>query len=143
MTPMPTLLEQPVTIEAKARELCQSILDDPSFTQAHAQIESFLADDRAQAAYQAWREKGQELQRMGQEGLQPNDADLQQFESLKQSVLSNPVAAAFIEAEGALNEIFGSVTKLVQKTLQLGRMPADEDLAESGCCGGSGGCGCA
>ncbi len=139
---MPTLLEESVSLEAKTKELCQSILDDPQFAEAHANIETFLADEGAQSVYQAWREKGQELHRMGHEGLQPNDDDLDQFQTLKEAVMTNRVAADFMESENSLNEIFGTVTKMVQKTLQLGRMPTDEDMVESGCCGGSGGGGC-
>jgi len=49
------------------------------------------------------------------------------------------VAIGFAESEEILNGIFGTVTQLLQKTLQLGRVPTEEDLS-AGCCGG--GCGC-
>ncbi len=130
------------SIESKTKELCQTILDDPGFAAARERIESFLSDDSAKAVYQAWQEKGRELHMNGHNGVQPSDQDLEAFERLRQDVEGNAVAAAFAEAEGEMNEIFGAVTKMVQKTLTLGRMPEPEDLEESGCCGGGGGCGC-
>lgn len=139
---MPTLLEQPTTVEAKTRELCQFIVEEPSFRVARQKIEAFLTDDDAQSVYRAWQEKGQELHAMGHQGLQPSQDDLDTMESLKETVTGNPVAAEFANAEQEMNDIFGSVTKLLQKTLQLGSVPSEEDMAESGCCGSGGGCGC-
>jgi cell fate (sporulation/competence/biofilm development) regulator YlbF (YheA/YmcA/DUF963 family) len=62
-----------------------------------------------------------------------------ELEMRKEALLGNPVAVSFAESEAKLNEWFGTVTRLLQKTLQLGRVPSEEDLS-SGCCGG--GCGC-
>ncbi len=140
---MPTLLEEPATsVDAKARELCQFIVDEASFGEARADIESFLTNDEAQSVYRAWQEKGQELHAMGHQGLQPSDDDLASMESLKDAVAGNAIAAEFANAEQQMNEIFATVTKLLQKTLQLGRVPSDEEMVESGCCGGGGGGGC-
>lgn len=138
---MSTLLEQSA-VEDKAIDLCQAILDDPDFAEARRKIDTFLGDQNAQDAYKAWQGKAQELHQMSHEGLQPNNDDLAQFETLKAAVQNNDTAANFVAAEDRLNSIFGSVTKRIQKTLQLGKLPAEEDLVESGCCGGSGGGGC-
>ena len=75
---------------------------------------------------------------MSQEGLQPNDDDIKQMETLRESVMKNEAASDFAEAESQMNSTFSTVTKLLQQTLQLGRVPSVEDMnAESGCCGGS------
>ena len=142
-TRMPTLLE-PATIDFKTRELCQFIVDEACFGEARAKIESFLTNDQAQSVYRAWQEKGQELHSMSQQGLQPSEEDLASLESLKQAVTNNNIAAEFAGAERQMNDVFGSVTKLLQKTLQLGRVPSEEEMAaeSGGCCGGSGGGGC-
>ena len=139
---MPTLLDTP-TVESKARDLCQFVVDQPEFAAARSNIEAFLEDAEAQAIYRQWQEKGQELHRMSHEGLQPNDQDVQEMERLRQAVLSHPVASEFADAEGEMNGIFSTVTKLLQTTLQLGRVPTAEEMsADSGCCGGGGGGGC-
>ena len=136
---MPTL--EASTIQDKALELCHFIADAPEFADAHVKIKAFLADDEAKAVYGKWQEKGHQLHGMSHEGKQPTDADLEEFGSLKKAVEENPTSAAFANAEATLDDTFRSVTKLLQKTLQLGRVPTAEDLDESGCCN-EGGCGC-
>jgi cell fate (sporulation/competence/biofilm development) regulator YlbF (YheA/YmcA/DUF963 family) len=130
------------TIEGCSRELCQAILDDPVVQDARREIEGFFADDDAKAVYGAWQEWAHELHSRGHQGLKPSEDDLAQLQSLEESVKANPVAARFGKAEQHLNAVFGGVTTLVQKTLQLGRIPTEEDLSKSGCCGSGGGCGC-
>ncbi|MFT4638019.1 MAG: cell fate (sporulation/competence/biofilm development) regulator YlbF (YheA/YmcA/DUF963 family) [Verrucomicrobiales bacterium] len=136
-----TLIETP-SIEAKVRDLCEFIVNQPEFAADRGRIETFLEDTDAQKLFRAWQEKGQELHRMSHEGLQPNEEDQNEMDSLRQAVLANEVAAEFAGAEENMNTIFGTVTKLLQKTLQLGRVPTEADLDESGCCGGGGGGGC-
>ena len=62
------------------------------------------------------------------------------MEALRETVMKNEIASDFAEAESQMNGTFSTVTKLLQQTLQLGRVPSvDEMNAESGCCGGGGG----
>ncbi|MEM7384349.1 MAG: YlbF family regulator [Verrucomicrobiota bacterium] len=136
------LIQSNVTLEEKVRELCQFILDEPGFSDARGSIEAFLGDQEAQAAYQQWQKKGQELHRMNHEGLSPNEEDINEVQALQKAVMENPVAHQFTQAEEHMNQIFGTVTTMVQKTLQMGRVPTEEEMQDSGCCGGSGGGGC-
>jgi len=135
---MQTVIQEE-TLEARTREFCQFVLDSPEFSEAQKKIEAFMGDDGARSAYSKLQEKGQELHGMQNGGREPGDADIEAFDQLKQTVLSNPVAADFLQAEDYMNGIFSTVTKHLEKTLQLGRVPTDEDFEESGCCGG--GCG--
>jgi cell fate (sporulation/competence/biofilm development) regulator YlbF (YheA/YmcA/DUF963 family) len=130
------------SVTEKTIELCQSILDDPGFAASQEKIEAFLADGEARAAYAAWQAKGQELHSLSHQGLALSPEDLAEFDRLQAAVDGNPVASDFMAAEDEMNTLFASVTKRVQKTFQLGRLPADTDLEDSGCCGGGGGCGC-
>ena len=99
---MENLLDTP-TIDTKSRELCQFIVDQPEFAAARGHIEAFLENAEAQAVYRAWQEKGQELQRMSHEGLQPNDDDIKQMEALRETVMKNEIASDFAEAESQMN----------------------------------------
>lgn len=138
---METTLQQATTIDEKARELCQFVLDDAGFASAQGRIEMFMESEEAKNVYRAWQEKSHEIQQKSRQGMQPTEGDVAELESLKAAVLSNSVAVDFVEAENEMNDIFGSVTKLLQKTLQLGRLPTEEDMKEGECCG-NGGCGC-
>ncbi|MEM1295003.1 MAG: YlbF family regulator, partial [Verrucomicrobiota bacterium] len=132
---METTLQQATTIEEKARELCQFVLDDAGFASAQGRIELFMESEEAKNVYRAWQEKSHELHAKNQQGMQPTEGDVAELESLKAAVLNNPVAVDFVEAENEMNAIFGSVTKLLQKTLQLGQIPTEEDMKEGECCG--------
>jgi cell fate (sporulation/competence/biofilm development) regulator YlbF (YheA/YmcA/DUF963 family) len=130
---------QAPTLEDKALELCQFVLDQPEFQDSWSRIEAFLADPAAQNLYREWQEASRDLAMRERQGVPLTDHDLVVVESRKEAVLANDVAIGFAESEEILNGIFGTVTQLLQKTLQLGRVPTEEDLS-AGCCGG--GCGC-
>ena len=136
---MPTL--ESTSIKEKALELCQFIVDAPEFAEAHETIQKFIEDDEAKAVYGKLQEKSHELHHLSHEGKKPTDADLDELNALQKAVAENPLAAAFIGAENQLDDTFRTVTKLLQKTLQLGHVPTEEDMVESDCCS-SGGCGC-
>lgn len=126
------------TLKEKTRELCHFILEDPAFASAQGAIDAFQEDEKAQELYRVWHQKAGDLHRKQHEGKKPNAAELAQMDALKTKAMENPVAADFVEAEDLINSIFGTVMKMVQKTLQNGAVPTDEEL--NSCCGG--GCGC-
>ncbi|MEO0444437.1 MAG: YlbF family regulator [Verrucomicrobiota bacterium] len=133
---------QATRIQAKTRELCQTILDDASFAEAITRIQAFTQDKEAQRLYGTWQERGRAMHQLTHHGHTPTEEDVAELERCKAAVINNPTALAFEEAENQLNSIFGDVMKWVQTTLQKGRMPTEEDFASSGCCGGGGGGGC-
>ena len=136
-----TTLPEFATIEDKAREFCEFVVQDPGFAAARGKIDLFMENEEAKSAYRAWQEKGQQLHQMSHQGAQPSDEDVAEIEMLKATVMANPVAVDFAEAEDHMNSIFGSMVKILQKTLQNGEVPTAEELAENECCGNSG-CGC-
>ena len=133
---MQTTTEETV-VTLKTRELCQAILDEPSLRVARANIDRFMADDQSKQQYENLMTKGQALQRK-QQSAQPLSADeIAAFEKERDALMGNPVALGFMQAQEELHNIHESVTKHVSKTLELGRVPTEEDLD----CGGNGGCG--
>lgn len=134
------IIEPVASFEEKTRELCQHLLDDPTFVSAQERIEAFESCEEAQELYHAWQTKTAELHHLHHQGRQPSQADIVEVERLKEAVMDNAVAFDFVEAEDSLNLIFSTVMKMVQKTLQNGRIPTEEELHEHGCCGG-GSCG--
>lgn len=130
------------SVEEKAREFCGFVVEQEAYRDAWKDIEAFLDDEEAKAVYRNWQEKGSEMHRREHQGIVPSLDEVEQLEGLKAAVLANPVAANFMEAEGYMNRVFSVVTKLLQKTLQTGQVPSEEEMSEGGCCGGHGGCGC-
>ncbi len=138
MNTAPTIEESLIT--RKTRELCQAILDEPSIRSARERIDTFMADEKTRAQYDDLVAKGQELQQKQQSAIALTGEEISDFEQHRDSLLKSPVARGFMDAQQELHEVRESIQKYVSKTLELGRLPAEEELAGS-CCSG-GGCGC-
>jgi cell fate (sporulation/competence/biofilm development) regulator YlbF (YheA/YmcA/DUF963 family) len=128
------------TIAQKTRELCQAILDEPSVKSLRQHIDNFMADEKTRAQYDDLIAKGQALQQKQQSSTPLTGDEISDFEEHRDTLLKNPVARGFIDAQQELHEVRESIQKYVGKTLELGRLPSDEELSE-GCCGHDG-CGC-
>ena len=142
------ILEDDSAVMSKARELCSTITEDADFQQLLAKVETFLNNDEARLAYQSVHESGQALNQKQQAGLELADSEIAQFESARESLMANPIASEFLGAQKDLEILQTTVGRLVGMTLELGRVPTSEDIAQTqggGCCGGGGGgggCGC-
>ena len=128
------------TIAQKTRELCQAILDEPSVKSLRQHIDNFMADEKTRAQYDDLIAKGQTLQQKQQSSTPLTGDEISDFEEHRDTLLKNPVARRFIDAQQELHEVRESIQKYVGKALELGRLPSDEELSE-GCCGHDG-CGC-
>ena len=133
-----TIEETPIA--RKTRELCQTILEEPSVKALRERIEAFMADVKTREQYDGLVAKGQALQEKQQKAMPLTGEEISDFEQHRDSLLKNPVARGFLDAQEGLHEVKESIHKFVNKTLELGRLPSEEDLSE-GCCN-HGGCGC-
>ena len=130
----------PTKIETKTNELCQAILDELSANGSRKRIDTFLADTTARSAYETLMSKGQVLQEKQHHGQPLDPTEIAAFESERDALLKNPVATGFLDAQEEMQELQSTVKKKVAKTIELGRIPAAEELSEGGSCGS--GCGC-
>ena len=126
-------------ITAKTRELCQAILDEPNMRSIRQRIDTFMADEKTRAAYDGLVEKGQALQQKQQMALPLSNDEVVEFEKTRDHLLTNPVARGFLGAQEELHNVQESIQQYVSKTLELGRVPSDDDLNSGGC---GHGCGC-
>lgn len=128
----------------KTRELCAEIAEDPRVLELQHTVEKFLANDAAKVQYKSVHERGEALHQKQHAGVELSAAEIREFEGARDELFNNPVAVDFMNAQRELEGLQREVGKLVSMTLELGRVPTDEDIAEAeggGCCGG-GGCGC-
>jgi cell fate (sporulation/competence/biofilm development) regulator YlbF (YheA/YmcA/DUF963 family) len=133
-----TIEESPVI--QKTKELCQTILNEPSIRSIRQRIDTFMEDEHSRSQYEGLVTRGQELQEKQQNAIQLTSEEISTFEEQREALLNNPVAKAFLDAQEELHQVQQSIHKYVKKTLELGRMPEEDDLAEGSC--GHGGCGC-
>ena len=131
--------ERESSVSLKTRELCESILNDPGYQGLRQKIETFLADDRAKQLYRTLAEKGEHLQHKQQQGVNLSPEEIADYEKDRDALVANPVAAGFIEAQQNMHKVQETVNQYVSKTLELGRVPTDEEMDGGGC---GTGCGC-
>lgn len=128
-------------VTQKTRELCAAIVANPEFQANQQRINAFMADANARNQYESVVSKGTALQEKQQRSLPLDGAEIAAFEKDREALINNAVARGFMEAQEQLHDLQHSIQKLVNKTMELGRVPTDEDL-EDGCCSNHGGCGC-
>ena len=129
-----------IKVETKTRELCEAIIEHLQTGGIKSRIDTFLADASARGQYESLMSKGQALQEKQHGGAVLEPAEISAFESERDALLKNPVASGFLDAQEEMHDLQSSVKKTVAKTVELGRIPTAEDLAEGGSCGS--GCGC-
>jgi cell fate (sporulation/competence/biofilm development) regulator YlbF (YheA/YmcA/DUF963 family) len=127
-------------IEEKTRELCQVIIEQPEMISIRSRIDTFLADAEARGQYETVMSKGQALQQKQSRSEQLDGSEIADFEKHRDALLGNTVARGFLDAQEELHEIQHFIQKNISKTLELGRLPGEEDLEEGGSCGH--GCNC-
>jgi cell fate (sporulation/competence/biofilm development) regulator YlbF (YheA/YmcA/DUF963 family) len=135
---MQTVIEETPVIQ-KTKELCQAILDQPNMQSIRRRIDAFMGDEKTRAQYDGLVTKGQALQQKQQLSLPLSGEEVAEFEQHREALLGNPVAKGFLDAQEELHQVQESVHQYVNKTLELGRLPSEEDL-NGGVCGH--GCGC-
>ncbi|MBT6399025.1 YlbF family regulator [Akkermansiaceae bacterium] len=135
------LLEDDSAVMGKTRDLCETIANDSDYRDLLQKVEKFLGDDEARLSYQSVHESGQALNQKQQSGLQLSDSEIAEFEGARTELLNNPIASDFMQAQQSLEALQSSVSRMVGMTLELGRVPTPEDIAQAsggGCCGGGG-----
>ena len=129
----------PTKIDEKTRELCQVIVDQPEMNSIRKRIDTFLSDSHARGQYETVMNKGQALQEKQAQSQELDGAEIADFEKHRDALLNNSVARGFLDAQEELHKIQHSIQKHISKTLELGRVPGEADLAEESC---GHGCGC-
>jgi cell fate (sporulation/competence/biofilm development) regulator YlbF (YheA/YmcA/DUF963 family) len=126
-------------IQEKTQELCQTIIAQPEMIAIRKRIDTFMTDDKTRTQYDALMGKGQALQEKQHHGQTLEPTEISAFEKERESLLGNPVARDFLDAQEELHAMQQSIQKHISKTIELGRLPVAADLEEGSC--GSG-CGC-
>src|SRR5215471_12183967 len=135
---MQTLTEETPVLQ-KTKELCQTILDQPNMQSIRQRIDAFMGDEQTRTQYDGLVNKGQALQQKQQMALALTGEQIADFEQHRDSLMRNPVARAFMDAQEELHQVQQSVHQYVNKTLELGRLPTEQEM-QGGSCGH--GCGC-
>jgi cell fate (sporulation/competence/biofilm development) regulator YlbF (YheA/YmcA/DUF963 family) len=135
---MQTMIEETPVVQ-KTKELCQAIVEQPNMQSIRQRIDAFMADEKTRGQYDGLMTKGQALQQKQQMSMPVTPEEVADFEQHRESLLGNSVARGFLDAQEELHQVQESIHQYVSKTLELGRVPSDEEMS-GGSCGH--GCGC-
>ncbi len=131
--------DSPVMV--KLQELCKAIVDDPQFASIRERVSLFLSDDETRKQYEDLNNKGMMLHGKQQSGVELTEEEINDFEKDRDTLLNNPIAIGFIEAQQEMGEIKNLINQHISRTFELGRVPTAEDF--TGCDSGCGsGCSC-
>lgn len=136
-----SIVAEDSAVIVKTKELCAQIASDPSFLKLQADVERFLGDDSARLQYQSVHERGEELHHKQHAGVELGASEIREFESARDALFENEIARDFLSAQRELETLQKEIGKYVGSTIELGRVPTAEELADKGggCCGGGGG----
>jgi len=140
--PIQSLVAEDSAVISKTKELCAEIAKDPTFLKLQADVERFLSDDAARLQYQSVHERGEELHHKQHAGIELGASEIREFEAARDSLFENEIARDFLAAQKELEGLQKQIGKYIGSTIENGKVPSAEDLAESGGCCGGGGCGC-
>jgi cell fate (sporulation/competence/biofilm development) regulator YlbF (YheA/YmcA/DUF963 family) len=135
---MQTTIEETPVMQ-KTRELCQTILEQSNMQSIRQRIDAFMGDEATRAQYDDLVNQGQALQQKQQMSLALTGEEVAAFEKQRDSLMKNSVARDFMDAQEELHQVQQSVHQYVNKTLELGRLPTEDEMG-GGSCGH--GCGC-
>lgn len=135
---MPGTIEQNLVVE-KTKELCETILQQPNMQSIRKRVDAFMGDDHARSQYEHVVNQGQALQQKQDTAQALSGEEISDFEQRRDALLRNPVARGFLDAQEELHQVQQTVQRYVSKTLELGRLPTEDELG-GGSCGS--GCGC-
>lgn len=116
----------------KTLELCEAIVRQPNFPALQRDIQTFLDDDVAKQLYQTVVEKGEHLHHKQHQGLSLTDEEISEYEDHRQALLRNETARRFLDAQESMRAMRETVTKYVNKTMEIGRVPTEDDFNSCG-----------
>ncbi len=123
----------------KTKELCQTLLEQPSFHSIRQRIDAFAADEAARSKYNRLCDLQEMLQSKDRQGIPLSDEEIDEFEKDREELFAIPVARGFMDAQQELHKLQETVAQYISKTVKLGRLPTEDDF-EAGSCGPR--CGC-
>jgi len=133
------MLAEDSQVMAKTKELCAAIAGDPEYRSLLDKVERFLDDEASKLQFQSVQERGQELQQKQNAGLRLSDGEINDFEAARDALMENAVASEFLAAQDSLQSVQAAIGKYVGLTLELGRVPSDDDFQDQGGCCSEGG----
>jgi hypothetical protein len=92
-------------IAQKTQELCQAILDDAQVQTMRQRIDRFLANEAVRGQYDVLMMKGEALQYKQNLNLPMDEAEIKEFETLRDELMENVTAREFMQAQRQMHKV--------------------------------------
>jgi cell fate (sporulation/competence/biofilm development) regulator YlbF (YheA/YmcA/DUF963 family) len=116
----------------KTRELCQTLVSQPGFVALQRNVEAFLADDGAKRLYQDLVGESERLQQKQRQGTPLTQEEIAGYETQREALERNELARDFMAAQQQMQSLQQTISRYVNKTMELGRVPGPEDFGSCG-----------
>jgi cell fate (sporulation/competence/biofilm development) regulator YlbF (YheA/YmcA/DUF963 family) len=123
--------ESPIT--QRTLDLCQAIADQEDFKSLKEKLDSFMGNELLKFEYQQLNGLGDLLRMKQGQGMELKPEEVGQFEAMRDKFMNDPVAQGFLQAQEQLQELHEIVSRFLNKTFELGRKPAYEDVHDGSC----------
>jgi cell fate (sporulation/competence/biofilm development) regulator YlbF (YheA/YmcA/DUF963 family) len=125
----------PQKIKDQITDLCQTIIQDSKIKADRAKLEAFQNNPRAKEIYQEYSNLLVELDDKKEAGKTITAAEESRIVAIEDKLDSDPVAAAFMEANNDLHELGEYIQVALSKAINQGRLAKSEDFTnENDCC---------
>ena len=121
-------------------QLCEAIVSQEGFAELYKKIDAFINDEKLKYEYGMLNDRGALLQQKQQAGVEIAEAEMADFEKLREEFMANPVATQFLEAQEEVQQVQDRIHQVIAKTFEVGHVPQSEDFDL--CSDGFGNCGC-
>ncbi len=116
-----------------AKDLCRALLEDEKLKGVFTSIDAFMENDVSKELFSQMQTKGEELQTKQQAGIELTAGEVEEYNKLREKMLDDPAAKAFVEAQESIQSVHQTIGSWVSLVFENGRMPTEEEF--EGHCG--------
>ena len=116
-----------------AKDLCRALLEDEKLKGVFTSIDAFMENDVSKELFSQMQTKGEELQTKQQAGIELTAGEVVEYNKLREKMLDDPAAKAFVEAQESIQSVHQTIGSWVSLVFENGRMPTEEEF--EGHCG--------
>jgi len=120
------------------KELCTQLLGQESYQQLRRCIDEFSVDEPSLQQYESFMEKHQHLQQYEEQGLEPPQNEIDDYEQAELALYDNDLIRRFLHAQRQFTQLHNAISQYFTKTVEYNRLPDAKELKTGGCgCGGN------
>ncbi len=113
------------------QKLAEGFAQNQQIVAAKARIGLFYQNSEATDLFRRVNEYGEKLREKHMAGMEPTADEISQFDGMRQNVIMNPLCAGFLESRQLLDELLSTVNQYLCLSIDLGRSPSDEEVAQA------------